>query len=844
MTTSEKEPSKLSKYKLENLYNWAEIILTLVVLIMLSMAVYANLFLEPYLGFSLNLNSGEITSIGPNSENYLQLSDQIIKVNGIPTEEINKSVINNPFIQTPEGEILNFTILRNGQIVDVAFPKPPQSKQELSTIVFSDWILPIPFFTAGLITILFVRPRTKTRLLLILFFYSYAIWISSGTISNTGYFHSPMIMRLFIWLSVPISFQLHWNFPRPFPPMKKWFNILGYGFFGICVILELLNALPLNTYFTAFFFSIISSLTILIFKYFRLKDIRKIMRLLMLAYLLALAPLLLMVILSAFNVAPPKANIALLGLTGLPGFYFFSAYQIHLNRKVRNINLAMRYFTIGIIVEFIINFLVYIIPPNDISPSFSTIIPFLMINFIMITGFGILLIMPALANDQVDLYNTESYTLRLSANRTAAFINYLLFLTPITLLTLLVFPVGVPQSVTSIIFYVSVNLFFVGLSILFYQKYKEFFERVVLGIKHPPEELIRNYAHRITTSLDIHALADLLKSEVLPSLLIRESTLFYFESQSKIKKLFSSGIRIDDQVIIDFLGTSLSLPDQEFQRIITKTFSWVRFALPLKIESDILGVWIFGRKDPDDIYDQELIKDLKSLGNQTTLALLNIRQGALLQALYKSNVDRQESQKASVARDLHDVLLPSIGYLVELQNNNCDTLEFEDAVQRINNMVREIMSGLRPSSLDMGLHIALEELADEPEAQIGGKVNIHTDLHTPPTPVYYDKAIELHIYRMVQQACRNAFEHARTSTIYIRGTLSEHSIDLSVEDDGIGFPFNGKPDLGLLIINRHFGLANIVERARIIHADVTIDSKPNKGTKLHFFWSSGEGNSG
>ena len=844
MTTSEKEPAKLSKVKMENLKNWAEILLTLVVLSMLTLAVYTNLLLEPYLGFSANLNSGEITGVDPIYEDLLKVSDRIIKVNGIPTEEINKSAVDNPFIQTPEGELIHLSVLRDDQIIEVAFPKPPQSNQELTDVVFSDWILPIPFFTAGLITILFVRPRTKTRLLLILFFYSYAIWISFGTISSTGYLQSPIIMRLFVWLSVPISFQLHWNFPRPFPSMNKWVTILGYGFSCVGAFLELINALPSKTYFTAFLFSIISSLVIFIIKYFRFTDIRKIMHLLLLAYLLALVPLLFMVIMSVFNIAPAKTNIALMGLTAIPGFYFFSAYQIHLNRKVRNINLAMRYYTIAIIIEFILNFVVFVIPADQFSSSFMNIIPFLMINFIMITGFGILLIMPALANDQADLFNTESYTLRLSANRTAAFINYLLFLTPITLMTLLVFPVGVPQSLTSVLFYVTVNLVFVGFSILFYQKYKEFFERVVLGIKHPPEELIRNYAHRITTSLDIHALADLLKSEVLPSLLIRESALFYFEGQSKIKELFSSGIRIDDQVIIDFMGTSLSLPDQEFQKIITKTFSWVRFALPLQIESDILGVWIFGRKDPDDIYDQELIKDLKSLGNQTTLALLNIRQGALLQALYKSNVDRQESQKASVARDLHDVLLPSIGYLVELQNNNCDTLEFEDAVQRINNMVREIMSGLRPSSLDMGLHIALEELADEPEAQIGGKVNIHTDLHTPPAPVYYDKAIELHIYRMVQQACRNAFEHARTSAIHIRGTLSEHSIDLSVEDDGIGFPFNGKPDLGLLIINRHFGLANIVERARIIHADVTIDSKPNKGTKLHFFWSSGEGNSG
>ena len=241
-------------------------------MVMLSLTTYANFFLNPYLGFSINLNSGRISAVDPFLEDLLQIDDTVIRVNGIPTEDINNSVLDNPFIQTKEGEPLTLSILRDGEEIEVILPKPPQSNRQLADMVFSDWILPIPFFSAGLITILFIRPRSKTRLLLILFFYSYAIWIGFGTISNTGYFHSPMIMRLFIWLSVPISIQLHWNFPKPFAPMKKWVNILGYGFFGVCVILELINALPSNTYFTAFLASIVSSIAILIFKFFKFKN--------------------------------------------------------------------------------------------------------------------------------------------------------------------------------------------------------------------------------------------------------------------------------------------------------------------------------------------------------------------------------------------------------------------------------------------------------------------------------------------------------------------------------------------------------------------------------------------
>jgi signal transduction histidine kinase len=375
-----------------------------------------------------------------------------------------------------------------------------------------------------------------------------------------------------------------------------------------------------------------------------------------------------------------------------------------------------------------------------------------------------------------------------------------------------------------------------GLSVLLYRYYRKAFERIVLGIKHPPEGLIRNYAQRITNSLDHNALANLLKEEILPSLLIRESVLYYFDDHSEVKSLFKIGVSERD--LQNFTNTAQvrTLAEESLRQDIQKQMPWVRLALPLRFESETVGVWCFGRKDPNEIYTPEFTEDLRSMANQTTLALLNIRQRILLQALYNANVDRQEEEKTGIARDLHDVLLPSLGYLVELQSNKCDLVEFEHAVQRINNMIREIMSGLRPSTLDMGLNIALEELADEPEAQIGGKFDIHTHL-TVPEPVNYDNKAELHLYRMVQQASRNALEHAQANSIQIYGTLLRDSLNIHIEDDGIGFPFEGMPDLSTLIANRHFGLANIFERAEIINATVKIDSRPNEGTCVHIFWS-------
>ncbi len=816
---------------------WIEIILSILLIAVLIFFTYTEIFLKPYLGFSINWNTGIVTSLDPVAEDSLRIDDQILSINDIEISKINKSIQENPLVHTDVGKNWDILLLRDGEEVHLQYPKPNQSEQTFLHIISGDWILPYPFFAAGIIAFLFIRPRTKTRLLLILFFYTFALWISAGLISPTGYWESSTIMRVFVWLSLPIAIQLHWRFPIPFNFSRKWINITAYGLIIIAVILEILSPNPNNAYLLAFLMTLISSITMLIIKYFRFKAHRKIFRPLLLAYLLAIIPLATMGISLILGSGPLKGNIALLGLTALPGFYFFIGYRIHLKRHIPRINFAQTLFTLGILMIFFINFLFQFLPATLINPLISNIVSFLTTLFISITGFGILLIMPALANDQANLYETETYTLRLSANRTAALIIFMVLVGSITLTMMFLITSLADSSTTTTFLAAFLSIIITIISTQLYKPYRGVFDRLLLGIQQPPEELIRGYAHSISTSLDRESLENLLKNEILPSLLIRESILFHIHDDVQISPLFSTGLT--DAVVShmqkNISGYKENHAGKDYIDSITNDYPWVRLALPMEIKGEKVGLWLFGRRDPNDIYNPDFIKDLNSLANQTTLALLNINQAELLQSLYNANVNRQEEEKANMARDLHDVLLPSIGYLVELQSNNCSSAEFEQAVQRINNMIRDIMSGLRPATLDLGLAIALEELADEPKAQIGGDINIQTHLITPE-PITYDKNAELHLYRMVQQASRNALEHAQANTILIHGTILSDSLDLHIEDDGVGFQMTGTPDLRALIHRQHFGLANIFERAKIIKADVKIDSQLNQGTCVHIFW--------
>jgi signal transduction histidine kinase len=832
---SPQDKAILKEQRSENRKQWAELILSVLVLAVLLLFGYTEFFLSPYLGFAVNVNTNLITNIEKPAEGYLKVNDQIVSINDAPMAKTIDSIHSNPFIQTEKGDIIHITLIRNGEKIEVNYPKPDQGNENLLQILSGDWILPLPFFVAGLVTILFIRPRSKTRTLLYLFFYFFAIWISGGLISSYNYWGSSMVMRIFIWLSVPVSINLHWLFPKPFPKLKKIAIFFIYTIPMAAIPLEFLGVLPKNLYLLGFLISIFSALIMLTVKFFRFQELRAIMRNLLFSYFLSAMPLIAMVALMLVDSVPPNANIALIGLTTIPGFYFFTAYRTSLKRDIPRVNVAMRMFTGGILFQFVLTFLILIFSPDMIKTSVIQFVSFMTILIIGITDLGVLFIIPALANDQVNLFQTETFSLRFSANRAASFINFLLIVGPLYFLSLILIPSNQSSPFFDIFLMVSIAVVITGFSIIFYRKFQKMFDRFILGIHLPPDELIYNFTQRITASLDNDDLAKLLKFEVIPSLLIRESMLCIFQSDGQPDILFKTGIGNINLIPLSKIDKIKDLPYNQFSLQIADLLPWVRQTILLSFEDELVGLWCLGRKDPNNIYSQDFITVLQTLANQTTLAVLNIRQRDLLQSLYTVNVERQEKEKADIARDLHDVILPSLGYLVELQSSDASPNEFEQAVQQINDMIREIMSGLRPTTLDMGLYIALEELADQPEAQIGGQIKILMEIEIQK-PVNYDRNVELHLYRIVQQACRNTLEHAEANSILISGILEKDRIDLTVQDDGIGLPVEGMPKLSDLLAHHHFGLANIYERSKIIGATVSYSSKPNQGTKLHVVW--------
>jgi signal transduction histidine kinase len=377
-----------------------------------------------------------------------------------------------------------------------------------------------------------------------------------------------------------------------------------------------------------------------------------------------------------------------------------------------------------------------------------------------------------------------------------------------------------------------------------YPHFERWIERHILGIPIPPTKLVEAYTARITTSLEMERLVHLIRDEVLPSLLIRQAALLRLDSLSPSNgsraaaRIFTLDVKDAQlprpEVIPSLLAEAGTVrffrPDGE----ITIPCPWVRLVLRLSVEDQPVGLFLFGRRDPDDSYAATEIPTLQALADQTALALVNIEQAERLHALYQADIERQEAERNRLAFELHDGVLGQLAMLAMNMDDGSASEQFSIAYQTTVQRIREIIIGLRPAMLDFSLPSALQELVDEASEHITGRPKIELDLF--PSDARYPQEVELHLFRIVQQACQNAIQHAQAGLISIRGQFEPDKVDLLVKDDGKGFIMDEESHLSWLLANHHYGLATMHERAALIDACIQLSSSPGQGTQIHLVW--------
>ncbi|MEA1958434.1 MAG: PAS domain S-box protein, partial [Chloroflexota bacterium] len=203
----------------------------------------------------------------------------------------------------------------------------------------------------------------------------------------------------------------------------------------------------------------------------------------------------------------------------------------------------------------------------------------------------------------------------------------------------------------------------------------------------------------------------------------------------------------------------------------------------------------------------------------------------------------QEEERGRIARELHDDTIQELvalsRQLDDLIDKNLGSSEdrrgnrklLEETQQKITAIlegIRRFTRDLRPSVLDdLGLLPALEWLTSELPGQYS--IPITTSITGSERRVNPD--VELAIFRIAQEALRNACRHSEASVIQLSVKFTSRKISLKVSDNGKGFLPTAS--IGALTKDGKLGLAGMHERAQLHGAGLSIKSKSGTGTTIN-----------
>lgn len=197
----------------------------------------------------------------------------------------------------------------------------------------------------------------------------------------------------------------------------------------------------------------------------------------------------------------------------------------------------------------------------------------------------------------------------------------------------------------------------------------------------------------------------------------------------------------------------------------------------------------------------------------------------------------QEEERRRLARELHDETIQSlISFKQHIQLVEMDyadqpvaqaLVKLEDVAEKTIENVRRMVRALRPIYLeDLGLVAALNMLVTE----MGQSSGISIDFERQGKERRLDNAVELALYRIVQEALNNIARHAEASHATVTLSFVPKGIKILIEDDGKGFHVPNSP--AEFAPGGHFGLLGMYERAELIGGTMQVQSVPGEGTRL------------
>ena len=198
--------------------------------------------------------------------------------------------------------------------------------------------------------------------------------------------------------------------------------------------------------------------------------------------------------------------------------------------------------------------------------------------------------------------------------------------------------------------------------------------------------------------------------------------------------------------------------------------------------------------------------------------------------LSETQIEIREETLRNISWELHD----NIGQLmtlakiqVQMVPDKSDILEeASDTIGKAIKELRVLSKLINPEALK---NLSLEEAVALEIERFNRLQFVDASLKVDGTPKPLNPKEEVIIFRILQEFFSNTIKHSKASTLCVGLDYTDGSLTITADDDGIGFDesldFSG------------IGIKNMKNRARLIDADLQIESEKDRGTMLRLQYS-------
>ncbi len=197
-------------------------------------------------------------------------------------------------------------------------------------------------------------------------------------------------------------------------------------------------------------------------------------------------------------------------------------------------------------------------------------------------------------------------------------------------------------------------------------------------------------------------------------------------------------------------------------------------------------------------------------------------------------ISAEEKERKRIAEDLHDGLsglLASTQMQFDSVRRETETMrahpKFSYALQSLGNASREVRRIAHNMMPEMLMKYGLVDALSEFIANIQAAHHLNITFEHTGMQQGLNQTQELIIYRVIQELVNNIVKHAAATEVLIQLNITNDTLLVTVEDNGIGF------DTKTTNRSNGIGISNITSRVQYLNGDLTIESMPGKGTSAY-----------